>query len=165
MVITDEKLMYRNVAWDSYTVHYTEFDKAIEEFNHQLVAAELTINGPLFYALHNVPLDEMMYVDICIPVVQSNISSESDLKFQTYYYIDQMIRTRIIGDFASETEFAYEKLFTFSLLNNLQIASPIFHILRGDDEVQWVDLKVKVFEPEENEPDHRASLLDKYSRK
>lgn len=54
MVITDEKLMYRNVAWDSYAVHYTEFDKAIEEFNHQLVAAELTINGPLFYALHNV---------------------------------------------------------------------------------------------------------------
>lgn len=83
--------MYRNVAWDSYTVHYTEFDKAIEEFNHQLVAAELTINGPLFYALHNVPLDEVMEIDIYVPVEQTYVSWEKGLLFQTYLYIEERL--------------------------------------------------------------------------
>lgn len=164
MVITEESIMYRNVAWYSYVFHYSEFDQAVNDFNERLVNANLTINGPLFYALHNAPVDEMMYVDICIPVEQSYVSSRHDLNFQTYYLIDDMLSTRVIGNFEKETEVAYERLFTFSFVNELKIVSPIYHILRGDEEVQWVDVKIKVLDSSEDESEREVSLLDKYSR-
>ena len=157
--------MYRNVVWHSYKLHYADFERALEDFNQKLVNAHLTISGPLFYALHNVPLDEMMEIDIFVPVEQTYVSREKTLLFQTYFFIDGMLMTRMKGDYEENTEVAYAEIFHFVKDNNLQITSPIFHILRGDDEVQWVDLKVKVFDPEENKLDHRTSLLDKYSRK
>lgn len=151
MVIEDETLMYRNVVWHTYEIHYSDFDKVIDDFDNKLVAAGLTINGPLFYALHNPPLEEVMLIDMFIPVEQNDVSPQTNLRFQSYYFIDQMLMTRVTGDVEKETEASYEKLFRFIIQNDMQIVSPIYHIFRGDDELQWVDLKVKaILEAGEN---------------
>jgi hypothetical protein len=84
-----------------------------------------------------------------MPVEQSNIPKDSDLTFQSYFYIDQMLMTRVKGQFASDTEKAYDELFRHVIENDEKISSPIFHILRGDEEIQWVEIKIKVFKEEE----------------
>ncbi|MBO1002417.1 DUF5085 family protein [Pseudogracilibacillus auburnensis] len=166
MVIEEETMMYRNVVWHSYELHYQDFDKALADFNEKLVAANLSINGPLFYSLHNVPLDEMVDITIYIPVEQSYVSRETNLFFQTYFYIDQMLMTRVKGNFEVSTELSYEKLFTYALENNLQISSPMYHILNGDDEVQWVDLKIKVFSEDDGElTEKEFQQLNRYMSK
>lgn len=156
--------MYRNVVWHSYKLHYADFKRALEDFNQKLVNANLTVNGPIFYALHNVPLDEMMEIDLYVPVEQTYVSREKGLLFQTYLYVDGMLMTRVKGNYEENTEVAYAEIFHFVEDNDLQIASPIFHILRGDDEVQWIELKVKVLDPNENESQRQDSLLDKYTQ-
>lgn len=145
MVIEYETIMHKNVVWHTYEIHYSQFEMALEDFNEKLVKANLTIAGPLFYALYNITFDERMLIDIFIPVEQSYVPKESDLFFQSYFYMDQMLMTRVRSNFETETEHAYDELFQFAVNHGYKINSPIFHILRGDDEGQWVEIKVKVF--------------------
>ena len=46
MVIEGENIMFRNVVWHSYEIHYTNFEHAIDTFNHKLVHDKLANNGP-----------------------------------------------------------------------------------------------------------------------
>ncbi|WP_018662586.1 DUF5085 family protein [Heyndrickxia acidiproducens] len=149
MVVEYETIAYRNVVWHTYDIHVSQFEMALEDFNEKLTAAHLTVKGPLFYVLYNIPFDERMLIDIYMPVEQSNIPKDSDLTFQSYFYIDQMLMTRVKGQFASDTEKAYDELFRHVIENDEKISSPIFHILRGDEEIQWVEIKIKVFKEEE----------------
>ncbi|RIJ63198.1 DUF5085 family protein [Rummeliibacillus sp. POC4] len=145
MVVDFETMMYKNVVWHTYEIHFSQFELVMEDFNEKLVKANLTIAGPLFYALHNIPFDEKMLIDIYIPVEQTHIPKDSDLFFQSYFYIDEMLMTRVRDNFEVKTEKAYDELFQYAIRNDYQINSPIFHILRGDDEGEWVELKVRVY--------------------
>lgn len=145
MIVDYDELMYKNVVWHSYEIYYKDFEKALEDFNKKLVEAELTVKGPLFYSLNNIPLDEIMQVDIYMPVEQAYVPKDVDLNFQSYLYIDQMIMTRVKGDFETNTEFAYDKLLKHAMEYEFKIVSPIYHIMRGDDEMQWIELKAKVY--------------------
>lgn len=151
MVVEYETIMYKNVVWHTYEIHYSQFQRALEDFNDKLVRANLTVTGPLFYALNNIPLDEIMWIDIYMPVEQSYVPKDMDLHFQSYFYIDQMLMTRVKGNFEVNTEFAYQKLLQYAIDNEYKVVSPIFHVMRGDDEMQWVELKAKVFS--ENDDD------------
>lgn len=162
MVIEEEMIMYRNVVWHSYEFHYSDFEKVLHDFNAKLTAANLSINGPLIYALKNVPLDERMDIDVLMPVEQSYVPRETNLLFQTYYYVDQMLMTRVKGNFETNTELGYERLFTYAMQHDLQIVSPVYHILRGDDDFQWVELKVKVDSNAEELPDREMDQLTRY---
>lgn len=145
MVVDFETMMYKNVVWHTYEIHFSQFELAMEDFNDKLVDANLTVAGPLFYALHNIPFDEKILIDIYIPIEQSYVPKESDLFFQSYFYIDEMLMTRVRDHFEARTEIAYDELFQYAFRHDYQINSPIFHILRGDDEGEWAELKVRVY--------------------
>src|SRR5699024_5271051 len=152
----------------SYEIHYTDFEKALDDFNEKLVQAGLTINGPLFYALHNAPLEEIMDIDIYIPVEQQYVDPATNLLFQSYFYIENMLMTRVKEDFNVNTEKAYEEIFRYAIDVNLQIASTMYHIIRGDEELQWVDLKIKVFSDDDEDDslsEREEGFLEKYTRR
>lgn len=153
MVVEYETIEYRNVVMSTYDIHVSQFEMALEDFNEKLTDAHLTVKGPLFYALYNIPFDERMLIDIYMPVEQSNVPKDTDLTFQSYFYIDQMLMTRVKGQFEANTEKAYDELFRHVMENGYKISSPIFHILRGDDEMQWVEIKIKVFEDDDEADD------------
>lgn len=165
MVIEGENIMFRNVVWHSYEIHYSDFENALDDFNHKLVQAGLTINGPLFYALHNAPLEEIMNIDFYMSVEQAYVGRDTRLLFQSYFYIDDMLMTRVKGNFEVNTEHAYEKIFNYAITNNLQITSPMYHIFRGDDELQWVELKIKVFSEADELSEREVGLLEKYTHR
>lgn len=144
MVIENDFMMYKNVVSHTYYLHYSKFNDALEDFNHKLVLAHCEINGPFFYALHNMPFDEHMLIDVYIPVVSPILPGTADLNFQSYFYIDNMLTTRVKGNFEIATEYSYEELLLHAAENNYELNSPIFHIFRDDGDRQWVDIKVKV---------------------
>jgi hypothetical protein len=80
-----------------------------------------------------------------MPVEQSYVPEDMDLHFQSYFYINQMLMTRVKGNFEINTEFAYQKLLQYVIDSEYKIVSPIFHVMRGNDEMQWVVLKSKSF--------------------
>ena len=164
MIVDYDELMYKNVVWHSYEIYYKDFEKALEDFNDKLVNAELTVNGPLFYGLNNIPHDEIMQVDIYMPVEQSFVAKDADLNFQSYFYIDNMIMTRITSDFETNIELAYDELLKYTKENDYNIISPMYHVVKEDDELQWVELKAKIYSEADFEEDleEEAEFWDRH---
>ncbi|KYC64979.1 hypothetical protein B4096_2927 [Heyndrickxia coagulans] len=90
-----------------------------------------------------------MLIDLYMPVEQSSRPKNPALTMQSYFYIDGMLKTWVKGQFQTEVEKAYDELFRYVMEHDYKISSPIFHILRGDEEMQWVEIKIKVFKDEE----------------
>ena len=172
MVIEYETIMHKNVVWHTYEIHYSQLNQALEDFNEKLVGAGLTVKGPLFYALYNIPLDERILIDIYMPVEQSYVSADkTDLMFQSYFYMDDMLMTRVINNFEMKTEHALAGLLQYAVLEGYEIISPIFHIFRGDESSNWVELKAKVYRGEksnstldDSELDLEASLAELFKK-
>ena len=98
-------------------------------------------NGPFFYSLNNVPKDKIMRVEFYLPV-KENIDAKGDMKFHSFYSVEQMVSTRIKGDFERNTEMAYSALFQFLDTYNLKQMTPPYHIIDNVGEQQFVTIKV-----------------------
>ncbi|ENQ3107186.1 protein of unknown function [Bacillus sp. 491mf] len=144
MMIEEQSIAYTNVVSREYFFHYTDMEKAIEDLLKEIAQANLTIKGPMFYALKNVPSDGDMFIELFMPVHESSIPKSETMKFQSYYYVDNMLMKRYAGDFEKLTEYAYAEMFQYMEDNQLDMVSPIYHIFSGDESLQYVDLKIAV---------------------
>ncbi len=148
MIGENQSIAYSNVVSKEYYFHYSEMERVIEDLLSEIAEANLTIKGPLFYALKNIPKDENMYIELFMPVQEDKIPSSKSLRFRSYYYVDEMLMKRFTGNYEALTEFVYAELFQYMVDNNLNLASPIYHIFGGDESIQYVDVKISVFSEE-----------------
>ncbi|UZJ77756.1 DUF5085 family protein [Fictibacillus sp. KU28468] len=148
MIAEDQSIAYSNVVSKEYFFHYSEMENVIKDLLSEIAKAHLTIKGPMFYALKNIPKDENMYIELFMPVHEDKIPSSESLTFRSYYYVDEMLMKRFTGNYENLTEFVYAELFQYMVDNNLNLASPIYHIFGGDESIQYVDVKISVFSEE-----------------
>lgn len=73
--------------------------EAIEDFMSEISKANLTIKGPMFYALKNIPSDGNMYIELFMQVNEDKIPTSETLQFRSYYYVDEMLMKRYTGDY------------------------------------------------------------------
>ncbi len=102
----------------------------------------------MFYALKNIPSDENMYVELFMPVNEDKIPASETLQFRSYYYVDEMLMKRYTGDYEKLTEQVYGEMLLYMEDNNLNLASPIYHVFSGDESLQYVEVKIAVFNEE-----------------
>ncbi|MGE6619692.1 DUF5085 family protein [Bacillus mycoides] len=148
MIIEGQSIAYTNVVSKEYYFHYEDMEEAIEHFMSEIVTANLTIKGPMFYALKNIPSDENMYVELFMPVNEDKIPASETLQFRSYYYVDEMLMKRYTGDYEKLTEQVYGEMLQYMEDNNLNLASPIYHVFSGDESLQYVEVKIAVFNEE-----------------
>lgn len=146
MVIAQDSIKHRNVLSRKYRFHYKEFKKYMEHFLNDVFTLKVEIKGPLFYSLHNIPTDEMMNVEFYMPVVQDSVTELQDMNFHSYFSIDNMISTLDLVNEEASTEVSYTKLLHYIEQNHLTQATPIFHIISGDQSLQYVLIKIGVSE-------------------
>ncbi|MDN4074101.1 DUF5085 family protein [Fictibacillus terranigra] len=148
MIAEDQSITYSNVVSKEYFFHYSEMEDVIKDLLSEIAKVHLTIKGPMFYALKNIPTDENMYIELFMPVHEDKIPSSESLTFRSYYYVDEMLMKRFTGNYETLTEFVYAELFQYMVDNKLNLASPIYHIFGGDESIQYVDVKISVFSEE-----------------
>lgn len=149
MIIEEQSIAYTNVISKEYYFHYTEMEEVLKEFMSSIIDANLTIKGPMFYALKNMPSNEMMYIELFMPIKEEKIPQLEDMRFRSYYYVDNMLMRRYTGDFEKLTKHVYAEMFQYIEKEGLTMVSPIYHILSGDEALQYVDVKIVVdFEEE-----------------
>ncbi|WP_062239459.1 DUF5085 family protein [Fictibacillus sp. FJAT-27399] len=148
MIAEDQSIAYTNVVSKEYYFHYSDMENAIEDFIAEIENANLTIKGPLFYALKNIPTDENMYIEMFMPVRESKIPSSDSIMFRSYYYVDDMLMKRFTGNYEKLTEYVYAEMLQYMDEHNLNLASPIYHIFNGDESLQYVDIKISVISEE-----------------
>ncbi|SDM52429.1 effector-binding domain-containing protein [Fictibacillus solisalsi] len=145
MIAVDQSIAYTNVVSKEYFFHYSDMEQVIEDFISEIGEANLAIKGPMFYSLKNIPKDENMYIELFMPVHEDKIPSTDSLMFRSYYYVDEMLMKRFTGNYETLTEVVYAELLQYIVDNNLNLASPIYHVFGGDESISYVDVKVSVF--------------------
>ncbi|MGG0293083.1 DUF5085 family protein [Bacillus pacificus] len=148
MIIEGQSIAYTNVVSKEYYFHYEDMEEVIEHFMSEIATANLTVKGPMFYALKNIPSDENMYVELFMPVNEDKIPASETLQFRSYYYVDEMLMKRYTGDYEKLTEQVYGEMLQYMEDNNLNLASPIYHVFSGDESLQYVEVKIAVFNEE-----------------
>lgn len=148
MLIEKQSIAYTNVVSREYIFHYPDMKEAIEDFMSEISKVNLTIKGPMFYALKNIPSDGNMYIELFMPVNEDKIPISETLQFRSYYYVDEMLMKRYTGDYEKLTEQVYGEMLQYMEDNNLNLASPIYHVFSGDESLQYVEVKIAVFNEE-----------------
>lgn len=149
MIIEEQSIAYTNVISKEYYFHYTEMEEVLTEFMTSIVDANLTVKGPMFYALKNMPSNEMMYIELFMPIHEDQNPQLEDMRFRSYYYVDNMLMKRYTGDFEKLTKHAYAEMFQYIEEEGLTMVSPIYHIFSGDGASPYVDVRIVVdFEDE-----------------
>lgn len=148
MINPEDYIRYRNVISRKYQFYYKEMEKVLQEFVEDIVKVGATIKGPLFYSIHNVPHDEVLYAEIFMPVEEDRVKVMDDMQFHSYYSIEDMISICVFGDFATKTEFAYRMLIDYIEEHKLAQTTPIYHVVSGDESFSYMLIKTGVIEQE-----------------
>lgn len=144
MINPKDAIRYTNVVSKTYRFHYKNMDDIINQFLFELVQQKVTIKGPLFYSMNNAPMDEMVNAEFFMPIEEDNLEVMKDTYFHSYYSIEDMISICLFDQFEKNTEIAYYMLLEYMELNDLNPTTPFFHIITGDETLQYVFIKVGV---------------------
>lgn len=142
MISTDDSIRYQNVVSKRYHFFYTDMTKYMQEFLEEIKRRGLHPHGKIFYTLNNVPKDENMDVEFFLPVREENVESQGEFHYHSYYEVENMISTRVVGDFEQNTQVAYSALNSFMTTMNLKQITPPFHVIDRAGETDFVTIKI-----------------------
>ncbi|MDQ0272733.1 DUF5085 family protein [Cytobacillus purgationiresistens] len=144
MINPNDSIRYTNVVSKKYRFHYKNIDAIIKEFLAEVVQKNINIKGPLFYSINNVPMDEMVNAEFFMPIVQDHIIQNNDLYLHSYYAVEEMISICIYNQIEKTTEIAYHMLLDYMNQHQLNQVTPFYHVISGDETLQYVFIKVGV---------------------
>lgn len=139
-VVKVHKIAFQNVVRKRLSFHYSELEKHLEQFVSGIVDTGYQLKGPFFYSLNNVPLNEIVDIEMFMPV-SNDIFHLEGYKFSTYFELNNLLKTVVKGDFSSMTEVGFAKLVVSIEVNGLEIATPFYHVLPKDG-LQYLELLV-----------------------
>lgn len=146
MVNPEASIRYSNVISRRYVVHYKKMGEAIDDFISDLEKIKVNFVGALFYSLNNVPRDEILNIDLFMPVLEDNPDIMDDMYFYSYYSVERMISINIFKNFENDAQAAYAVLFEYMEENNLKQVTPIFHVFLGDSNNRFVSIRIGVID-------------------
>ncbi|ADU31802.1 DUF5085 family protein [Evansella cellulosilytica] len=144
MINPMDSIRYKNVVSKRYQVYYRDLDSVIEEFVTEIVEQEGTLKGPLFYSLNNIPLDEIMQIELFMPIEEDDMALLDGQYFHSYFSVEDMISLCLFDEFETKTEIAYRALIDYIEEQQLKQITPIFHVVSGDETLQYMFIKIGV---------------------
>lgn len=127
-----EKLAFQNVVSCRAKFHFNELAEHIGDFASRIVAKGCDPKGPFFYSLNNVPMDEMVNIEMFLPIHQDRFTAEEGLHFHSYFEVFPLLRGIVKGDFERQTEWVYAQLLATLRADNLELNSPFYHVAQRD---------------------------------
>ncbi len=139
MIRINENIRYQNVVTKKAYFHYSKMKEEIDTFLSVIKENGIQTLGPLTYALYNVPADENMLVEFIMPVDSKEVQVE-ELLFHSYYSVENMVSTYVYDNYDVQMEYAYASLIEFLRQSQLEIITPIFHIV--DNDRKYIEVKI-----------------------
>lgn len=125
------KIGFQNVASKQVTCHYSELENYIEAFLIPIVDHGYTLKGPFFYSLNNVPINEVVSIEMFFPIVEGTFEIE-DYEFHSYFELEHLMMSVVTENFQVNTEQVYAELLNVFEERELDIVTPFFHIFPRD---------------------------------
>lgn len=142
MINLCDSIRYQNVVAKNYYFHYSNMTEVVKDFYSMLKQNHLHPKGSLFYAMHNVPLDENMEITFFMPIREYEIPDIKNVTFYSYYDIEGMMSTVVYDDPMTHMEEGYGRLVYYMQEHNLKQVTPIYHVIKGDKEFSYVEIKI-----------------------
>ncbi|MBA4535591.1 DUF5085 family protein [Bacillus aquiflavi] len=149
MINPNDSIRYMNVVSKTYHFHYNDIDDIMKRFLTEVVQNTM-IKGPLFYSINNVPMDEMVNAEFFMPIEEDHLELGNEMYFHSYYAVEDMLSICLYDQFEKHTEVAYHMLLEYMEQNDLTQTTPFFHVISGDETLQYVFIKVGVYKKNEN---------------
>ncbi|MFF2449082.1 DUF5085 family protein [Neobacillus sp. NPDC058068] len=146
MINPNDSIRFSNVLSRKYRFHYLDMNEALEDFLNDVGSLKAAVRGPLFYSIHNVPLDEMVNAEFYMPMEDDWIEPRDDMRFHSYFSIENMVSLCPAENIEAKTEAGYKLLFDYIEEHKLEQATPIFHVISGDENFQYSFIKIGVGE-------------------
>lgn len=127
-IIQVEKIGYQNVVSKQEKIFYRKLDNFFQEFLDGISESKKHLRGPMMYSLNNVPTDEMVDIEVFMPIYESEFKKEG-YKFSSYIEIENLLQTTIKKNYEESAEQAYGELLIALEENLLEINTPFYHIL------------------------------------
>ena len=127
-VVKVNKIAFQNVVRQRLSFHYSEMEEHLEQFIKGIVEAGYQFKGPFFYSLNNVPLNEVIEIELFMPI-SNDVFSLKGYNFSTYFEISNLLKTIIKGDIKTLTETEYAKLIIALEENDLEMVTPFYHVV------------------------------------
>ncbi|MBP2624055.1 DUF5085 family protein [Streptococcus oricebi] len=135
-----DRLAYQNVVRKRSSFHYSEMEEHMQQFISGVLNAGYRLKGPFFYSLNNLPMDEIVDIEMFLPIFDSVFQLEG-YDFSSYFLIENLFKTVVLHDFENLTELAYAELVATIKENHLEINTPFYHILPKTD-LKYVEVLV-----------------------
>lgn len=126
-VFAIDKLGFQNVVSKRKMISYKEMESFYTSFINEILNNGASIKGPYFYSLNNVPKDDMLDIEMFMPIAENHFDCVN-LKFQLYFEINNLVKTVIQGNIEANTEIAYASILNALEKNGLNIATPFYHV-------------------------------------
>jgi hypothetical protein len=127
-----ERIALQNVVSARATFHYREMADRLEDFASSVTSSRYSAKGPLIYSLNNVPLDEMVDVEMFLPVHEASVPEGDGLLFHSYFEVFPLLRGTVVGDFQTQTEHVYARLLATLEAADLDLNSPFYHVVERE---------------------------------
>lgn len=145
MINPNDHIRFSNVVSRKYQFHYHNMDEVMTDFLNDIINIKASIKGPLFYSINNIPLDEIVYAEFFMPLEEDDrLEIMDDMSFHSYFSIEEMISCCLFQNFERDTEFAYKKLLDYMEQNGQTQVTPIFHVISGDETLQYMIIKIGI---------------------
>ncbi|CAM3958484.1 DUF5085 family protein [Mesobacillus thioparans] len=142
MINPQDHIRYKNVISRKYRFHYQEMDEVMKDFINDVAQQKASIRGPLFYSINYVPFDEVINGEFFIPIREDFIDLLEDQFFHSYFSIENTASITIHNRFEENTQVAYALLLEFLEQNKKEQVTPFFHVISGDETLQYMHIKV-----------------------
>jgi hypothetical protein len=128
MIVENHRITYRNVASKLYNFLPVEIDIALTDFNTILNNHGYHGAGPIFFSILSDPTAEVMTAQLFLPIKEDlfTISKEEGIEFSSYFHVNQLIMTRIKGNYEEESQMKYWELSQYMGKKEMIQKTPVF---------------------------------------
>lgn len=144
MVNPNDSIRYTNVISRKYSFHYDDMELGMKDFINDIMKHNVSLKGPLFYSINNIPMDKIINVEFFMPIKEDKVTLMEDMSFHSYFSIENMISYSLYSNFETDTELVYRILIDYMKENKLNQVTPIFHVISGDRTLQYAFIKIGV---------------------
>lgn len=148
MIIENHQIAYRNVASKYYNFVPEEIDLAFQDFDQILSSHGYNTADVMFFSIISDPTASVMTAEIFRPIEEndiSQISSEEDVSFRSYFSIDGMLMTRITDQFDEQSQVMFWELAEHIQQHNFSQSSPyIVEYKRSHSGTVYAEMSVGV---------------------
>ena len=132
---------YSNVVSKSYLVPKDQSDLAIQDFLAETFGLGLKCVSLPFLTIDILEKD-MLRICIYASINEDSPVLPADMHFDSYFAVENMASICVTGDVQNNMSDAYVKLYDFLKEESRQAITPAFHIMGGDQSLQYVIVKV-----------------------